>query len=50
VLDDALLTFDDGRMALAVDFLSGLDRQVLLFSCQQREGRLGMGNILTLQS
>lgn len=50
VLDDALLTFDDARMALAVEYLSGLDRQVLLFSCQQRESRLGLGNILTLQS
>ena len=50
ILDDALLTFDDARMALAVDCLSGLGRQVLLFSCQQRESRLGTGNILTLQS
>jgi len=50
VLDDALLTFDDGRMTLAVDYLSALDQQVLLFSCQQREANLGTGNILTLQS
>lgn len=50
VLDDALLTFDDARMELAVDYLSGFGRQVLLFSCQQREGRLGIGNILPLQS
>jgi len=47
---DALLTFDDGRMTLAVDYLSALDQQVLLFSCQQREANLGTGNILTLQS
>ena len=50
VLDDALLTFDDERMALALDFLSRTGRQVLLFSCQQRESRLGVGNILSLQS
>ena len=50
VLDDALLTFDDERMALAVDYLSDLDQQVLLFSCQQRESRLGKGHILSLQS
>lgn len=50
VLDDALLTFDDQRMALALEFLSRTGRQILLFSCQQRESRLGMGNILSLQS
>lgn len=50
VLDDALLTFDDARMALAVDYLSHLDRQVILFSCQQRESRLETGHILSLQS
>lgn len=50
VLDDALLTFDDERMALAVDYLSKSGQQVLLFSCQQRESRLGLGNILPLQS
>lgn len=37
VLDDALLTFDDERMALALNHLAGLDRQVLLFSCHRRE-------------
>lgn len=50
VLDDALLTFDDTRMALALNFLSGLGQQVLLFSCQQRESAQGIGNILCLQS
>ncbi|MBE6956069.1 MAG: hypothetical protein E7450_01270 [Ruminococcaceae bacterium] len=50
VLDDALLTFDDARMAAALRVLSGLERQVLLFSCQQREAQMGLGNILTLQS
>jgi len=50
ILDDALLTFDDARMALALDYLSRLGRQVLLFSCQQRENKLGLGTVLTLQS
>ena len=50
VLDDALLTFDDGRMALALNYLSGLEQQVLLFSCQMRESTRGVGNILSLQS
>ena len=50
VLDDALLTFDDGRMALALNYLSGLGQQVLLFSCQMRESTRGVGNILSLQS
>lgn len=50
VLDDALLTFDDARMAAALQMLAKLDRQVLLFSCQQREAQLGIGNILGLQS
>ena len=39
VLDDALVTFDDRRMALALDALAELDRerQILLFTCQHRE-------------
>lgn len=39
VLDDALVTFDDGRMALALALLKELarDRQILLFTCQSRE-------------
>ena len=39
VLDDALLTFDDHRLDLALDCLSELagDRQVILFTCQHRE-------------
>lgn len=49
VLDDALLTFDDGRLALALDCLSGLDRQVILFSCQTREAQLAKGHIRPLQ-
>ncbi|MBE6973179.1 MAG: hypothetical protein E7440_04775 [Ruminococcaceae bacterium] len=50
VLDDALLTFDDGRMALALDYLNGIGQQVLLFSCQKRESARGIGNNLSLQS
>ncbi len=39
VLDDALVRFDDARLALALDVLSELaqERQVLLFTCQSRE-------------
>lgn len=37
VLDDALASFDDTRMALALDYLKGLDRQILLFTCHSRE-------------
>ena len=39
VLDDALANFDDGRMALALDYLLelGRARQILLFTCHSRE-------------
>ena len=50
VLDDALLTFDEERLALALDCLAGLDRQVVLFSCQEREMQLGKGHVRPLQS
>ena len=38
-LDDALVTFDDDRMAAALDYLVELSekRQILLFTCQKRE-------------
>ena len=41
VLDDALVAFDDNRMALALDCLAqlGQEQQILLFTCQSREGR-----------
>lgn len=41
VLDDALVYFDDERMASALDLLRELakTRQVLLFTCQNREQR-----------
>ena len=40
VLDDALTSFDDSRCAAALDFLMELsrERQILLFTCQEREG------------
>lgn len=40
LLDDALVNFDDQRMAAALDYLLDLAarRQVLLFTCQKREG------------
>lgn len=39
VLDDALVTFDDDRMAQALSYLVQLSqrRQILLFTCQSRE-------------
>ncbi len=39
VLDDALLAFDDSRLAVALDVLTQLaqTRQVFLFTCQHRE-------------
>lgn len=40
LLDDALVNFDDERMAAALDYLLELssNRQILLFTCQKREG------------
>jgi uncharacterized protein YhaN len=39
ILDDALVSFDDGRLGLALDLLEELSaqRQILLFTCQRRE-------------
>ena len=39
MLDDALVSFDDRRMALALEVLreEAKNRQVLLFTCQERE-------------
>ncbi|MBR6115791.1 MAG: hypothetical protein IKQ10_11555 [Oscillospiraceae bacterium] len=41
ILDDALISFDDERLGLAIDCLSELaaERQILLFTCQGRELR-----------
>ena len=40
VLDDALLSFDDTRLHAALDYLleESESRQILLFTCQKREG------------
>ena len=40
LLDDALTSFDDDRMAAALDYLVELSaqRQILLLTCQRREG------------
>lgn len=40
ILDDALVNFDDQRMAAALDYFLELsaERQILLFTCQKREG------------
>ena len=40
LLDDALVNFDDQRMAAALDYFLALAarRQILLFTCQKREG------------
>lgn len=42
ILDDAFLTFDDQRLTLALEVMTELaqSRQVLLFTCQSREGRM----------
>lgn len=54
ILDDALVTFDDERLSLALQVLQDFaqDRQVLLFTCQSREkaalakgGLHGMGRM-----
>ena len=41
ILDDALTSFDDQRMEAALAYLMELSRQrqILLFTCQEREGR-----------
>ena len=41
VLDDALARFDDARMEAALRVLTDLGerRQIILFSCQQREAQ-----------
>ncbi|RHR10755.1 hypothetical protein DWX58_05070 [Pseudoflavonifractor sp. AF19-9AC] len=45
VLDDALAAFDDERLGLALELLEELagEQQVLLFTCQSREGALLAG-------
>ena len=40
ILDDAMLSFDDQRLHAALDYLleESQKRQILLFTCQKREG------------
>ena len=40
VLDDALVRFDDQRLALALSLLQKENRQILLFTCQSREQQI----------
>ena len=42
VLDDAMVRFDDARLATALNILSEMakNKQVILFTCQQREKKL----------
>ena len=42
ILDDAFVRFDDGRMAAAMALLQeeAAGKQVILFSCQNRESNL----------
>lgn len=41
ILDDALVRFDDNRLAQAMEILkqTGENKQILLFTCQERESR-----------
>jgi uncharacterized protein YhaN len=42
MLDDALVAFDDVRLKLALELLQELSRsqQIILFTCQKREGEV----------
>lgn len=40
ILDDAFAFYDDARLAETLKWLAGCGRQVIIFSCQGREGRL----------
>ena len=42
VLDDAMVRFDDTRLATALNILGEMaeDKQVILFTCQSREKKL----------
>lgn len=47
ILDDALVRFDDSRLEAAMEILEtcAQGKQVILFSCQGREGALGKGTV-----
>ena len=40
ILDDALASYDDTRLANTLRWLAGNREQVLLFTCQHREGEI----------
>ena len=40
ILDDALIRFDEPRLAATLNLLKSEHRQILLFTCQDREARL----------
>ena len=40
ILDDAFALYDDKRLKKSVDYLKTIDNQIILFSCQEREGLL----------
>lgn len=40
LLDETFVWYDDRRLAQALRVLGGLDRQVLLFTCQRREAQM----------
>ena len=39
LLDDSLAYYDDIRMGYMLEWLAGLDHQIILFTCQEREKR-----------
>lgn len=43
ILDDALVRFDDDRMAATIQILKGMQKQVILFTCQRREAEAAAG-------
>jgi len=48
VLDDALMSFDDDRAKAALELLSSLSRQCILFTCHTREKKLIRANVIDL--
>lgn len=40
ILDDAFALYDDQRLKKSIDYLKKIDNQIILFSCQEREGLL----------
>ena len=39
-LDEAFAQYDDARLEQTLKVLSGMDRQILIFTCQNREAEL----------